>query len=86
MQIVLERGYVWGSIHNPLNFNIGLLQLIFHTNVHLIHIYACKGVFDPNITIFPPNFAEGLHFSAFHFILIYVLLLFIYFIFIIIYI
>ena len=28
--------------------------------------YACKGVFNPNIPIFPPNSAEGLHFSAFH--------------------
>ena len=26
--------------------------------------YACKGVFNP---IFPPNSAEGLHFSAFHY-------------------
>ena len=25
-----------------------------------------KGVFKPNIPIFPPNSAEGLHFSAFH--------------------
>ena len=34
---------------------------------YLIHNnYACKGVFNPNIPIFPPNFAEGLHFSAFH--------------------
>ena len=29
--------------------------------------YACKGVFNPNIPIFPPNSAEGLHFSAFHY-------------------
>ena len=29
MQIVLE----WGSIDKPLTFNIGLLQLIFHTSV-----------------------------------------------------
>ena len=29
MQIVLERGF----IDNPLTFNIGLLQLIFHTSV-----------------------------------------------------
>ena len=29
--------------------------------------YACKGVFNSNIPIFPPNSAEGLHFSAFHF-------------------
>ena len=28
--------------------------------------YACKGVFNP---IFPPNSAEGLHFSAFHYYL-----------------
>ena len=26
---------------------------------------ACKGVFNPNVT-FPSNWAEGLHFSAFH--------------------
>ena len=25
-----------------------------------------QGVFNPNIPIFPPNSAEGLHFSAFH--------------------
>ena len=29
--------------------------------------YAYKVVFNPNIPIFPPNFAEGLHFSAFHY-------------------
>ena len=28
-----------------------------------------QGVFNPNILIYhPPNFAEGLHFSAFHYI------------------
>ena len=32
MQIVLEQG----SLDNPLTFNIGLLQLIFHTSV--LHI------------------------------------------------
>ena len=32
-------------------------------------MYACKGVFNPNITIFLPNFAEGLHFSAFHLVM-----------------
>ena len=30
--------------------------------------YACKGVFNPNISTFLPNSAEGLHFSAFHYI------------------
>ena len=29
MHIVVK----WGSIDNPLTFNIGLLQLIFHTSV-----------------------------------------------------
>ena len=29
--------------------------------------YACKGVFNPNIPIFLPNSAEGLHFSDFHY-------------------
>ena len=36
--------------------------------------YACKGVFNPNIPIFPPNSAEGLHFSAFHFFLVRVMI------------
>ena len=29
------------------------------------YMYACKGVFNPNIPIFQPKSAEGLHFSAF---------------------
>ena len=33
----------------------------------LVKIYACESVFNPNIPIFPPNPAEGLHFSAFHY-------------------
>ena len=65
MQIVLGRG----SIDKPLTFNIGLLQLIFHTSVFT---YACKGVFNPNIPMFPPNSAKGLHFSAFHLISTYI--------------
>ena len=65
MQIVLERG----SIDKPLTFNIGLLKRIFRTSVltYVIH-YACKGVFNPNIPIFPLSSDEGLHFSAFHLI------------------
>ena len=65
IQIVLERG----SIDKPLTFNIGLLQLIFHIIIMLVcspNTYAYKGVFNTNIPIFPPNSAEGLHFSAFH--------------------
>ena len=55
----------------PLTFNIGLLQLIFHIIILVCspntYVYACKGVFNPNIPIFPPNSAEGLHFSAVHY-------------------
>ena len=53
----------WGSIDKALTFNIGPLQLIFHTSVFT---YACKGVFNLNIPNISPNFAECLHFSAFH--------------------
>ena len=68
MQIVLERG----SIDKPLTFNIGLLQLIFHTSVFTEYI-CMQGVFNPNIPIFPPNSVKGLHFSAFHlFIFFYI--------------
>ena len=35
-------------------------------DTYYYYTYACKGVFNPNIPIFPPNSAEGLHFSAFH--------------------
>ena len=34
-------------------------------------MHECKGVFNPNIPIFASNSAEGLHFSAFHFILFF---------------
>ena len=61
MHIVLERN----SIDNPLTFNIDLLQLIFILMCSH-NTYACKGVFNPNIPIFLTKSAEGLHFSAFH--------------------
>ena len=66
MQIVLKRG----SIDKPLTFNNGL-YIIYNSFFILVcspNTYACKGVLNPNIPIFPPNSAEGLHFSAFHFI------------------
>ena len=56
MQPVLERG----SIDKSLTFDVGLIQLSFHTtqfsyqSVHLIHATVQS------------NCAEGLHFSAFH--------------------
>ena len=54
MQLVLERG----SIDKPLTFDLGLIPVC--------SLNACKGVFNPNVTIFQSNCAEGLHFSAFH--------------------
>ena len=36
MQTVLEQGF----IDKSLTFNIGVLQLIFHTSVFLIHMHA----------------------------------------------
>ena len=61
MQLVLERG----SIDKTLTFDVGLIQLSFHTPVCSPN--TCKGVFSPNVTTFHSNCAEGLHFSAFHF-------------------
>ena len=58
MQPVLERG----SIDKPLTFDVGLIQLSFHTSLFtLIH------------ATFQSNCAKGLHYSAF---IIYVVLLF----------
>ena len=34
--------------------------------VPLYSLNTCKGVFNPNVTTFQSNCAEGLHFSAFH--------------------
>ena len=59
MQFVLEGG----SIDKPLTFDVGLIPVCSPN--------ACKGVFNPNVTIFLSNCANGLHFSAFHFIIHY---------------
>ena len=50
MQIILERDF----IDRPLTFNIGLLQLIFHTSVFTYYIFML-GVFNPNIPIILPR-------------------------------
>ena len=63
MQIVLERD----SIDKSLTFTICLLQLIFHIYILVCSPNTYAGVFNPNIPIFVSNFAEGLHFSAFHY-------------------
>ena len=57
MQIILERD----SIDKPLTFNVCLLQPIFHTSVFTYYIFMQR-CFQSS------NSAEGLHFSAFHFV------------------
>ena len=44
--------------NKALTFGVGSIQLSFRT---------CKDVFNPNVTAFQSNCAEGLHFSAFHY-------------------
>ena len=56
MEIILERD----STDKPLTFNVCLLQLIFHTSVFTYYIFMQR-CFQSS------NFAEGLHFSAFHY-------------------
>ena len=36
-------------------------------NIPLCSPITCKDVFNPNVTTFQPNCAEGLHFRAFHY-------------------
>ena len=43
-----------------MTFGVGSIQLSFRT------IVFTKDVFNPNVTTFQSNCAEGLHFSAFH--------------------
>ena len=52
MQPVMEGG----SIDKPLTFDVGLIQLALYKSVHLIHATSHS------------NCAEGLHFSAFHYL------------------
>ena len=47
--------------NKALTFGVGSIQLNFRTIV-----FTCKDVFNPNVTAFQSNCAEGLHFSAFH--------------------
>ena len=58
---------------SPKYLALALLLILVYYNSFFILVcspntYACKGVFNPNIPIFPPNSAEGLHFSAFHYV------------------
>ena len=46
MQLVLEQG----SIDNPLNFDVALIQLSFQTGVY-IHLKHVRGVFNPRFNV-----------------------------------
>ena len=35
-----------------------------------LNTYACKDVLNPNIPIFQPNCAKGLHFNDFHYLIV----------------
>ena len=45
-----------------------LYFFLFLSTLHSVYTRdcSCKDVFNPNITTFQSNCAEGLHFSAFH--------------------
>ena len=56
-------------IHNNTNyhgwtFGVGSIQLSFRP---LCSPNTCKDFFNPNVTTFQSNCAEGLHFSPFHY-------------------
>ena len=44
--------------NKALTFGVGSIKLSFRTIVFT----TCKGVFNPNVTTFQSNCAEGLHF------------------------
>ena len=48
--------------NKALTFGVGSIKLSFCT---ICSLNTCKGVFNPNVTTFQSNCAEGLHFSAF---------------------
>ena len=49
--------------NKALTFGVGSIQLSFCT---IVFTQYSKYVFNPNVTAFQSNCAEGLHFSAFH--------------------
>ena len=49
--------------NKALTFGVGSIQLSFCT---IVFTQYSKDVFNPNVTAFQSNCAEGLHFSAFH--------------------
>ena len=50
--------------NKAVTFGVGSIQLSFRT---IVFTQTCKDVFNPNVTTFQSNCAEGLHFSAFHY-------------------
>ena len=53
--------------NKALTFGVGSIQLSFCIYIPLCSPNTCKYVFNPNVTTFQSNCAEGLHFSAFIF-------------------
>ena len=51
--------------NKALTFGVGSIQLSFRIYIPLCSPNTCKYVFNPNVTTFQSNCAEGLHFSAF---------------------
>ena len=56
--------------NKALTFGVGSIQLSFRIYIPLCSPNTCKYVFNPNVTTFQSNCAEGLHFSAFIIIII----------------
>ena len=50
----------WNKV---LTFGVGSIKLSFRT---IVFTQYMQDVFNPNVTTFQSNCAEGLHFSAFH--------------------
>ena len=61
MQNVLEQGPDFLGL---VRYNSVFIPVCSPTYYYIRN--TCKGVFNPNVTRFQSNCAEGLHFSAFH--------------------
>ena len=62
------RTYVHADACTRAQCRVIIINLqLYASSIYKIIFYTCKGGFNPNIPIFAPNSAKGLHFSAFHF-------------------
>ena len=58
--------------NKALTFGIGSIQLSFCT---VVSPNTCKDVFNPNVITFLSNYAEDLHFSAFHLLFVIIIII-----------